>query len=237
MMNIACAYRSFAAAILFVFATVIFVAATPIDSTLSTTYTMAQNGTNVDWVVCGSLPGSIGCYGAGSMGPFAKIGALIEGNTTIKQNTVTRLIYVVDVNVPGNTVVLNVFKKIDVINGGDDTVSVTPFKSVTLPLTGGIKAHCFMAANKKFLFIGTDQSTLAVEVSKKDLSMTGAGGFDLPVTEITGDKYGFVTITQGTGSGSSGFTTYDPNGRPSEDGGGAPFMLNPINAVLATSLP
>jgi hypothetical protein len=94
-----------------------------------------------------------------------------------------------------------------------------------------------MAANKKFLFVGTDQGTLAVQVAKKDLSMISAGGFNLPVTQITADKYGFVTITQGTNGGQASFTTYDPNGQPTEEGGGAPFLLNPLNAALPSTFP
>jgi len=223
--------------ILFTFCTAIPALAGPIDGTLFTTYTMAQNATNVNWVVCGSLPGTSGCYGSGSLGPFAKIGALLEGNTTTRGNTVTRFIYVVDVNAPGNGVVLNVYKKTDTIDVSDDTINVSLFKTVNLPLTGGSQALCSMAANRKFLYIGTDQGTLAVEVTKKGFSMTSAGGFNLPVTEITADKYGFVTITQGVNGGPSSFTTYGPDGLPKEDGGGAPFMLNPINAVLPSTLP
>jgi len=225
------------AAVLLVLGAAVPGLAGPLDGTLFTNYTLAQDATNVDLVVCGSLPGSVGCYGSGNLGPFAKIGALLEGNTTTHQNVVTRLIYVVDVNAPGNTVVLNVYKKTDTIVGGSDTVNISFFKSVTLPLTGGSKALCSMAANKKFLYIGTDQGPLAVAVAKKDLSMTPAGEFSLPVTQITADKYGFVTITQGTNGGSAGFTTYDPSGHPTEDGGGAPFLVNPINAALPSTFP
>ena len=145
--------------------------------------------------------------------------------------------YVVDVNAPGNGVVLNIYKKTDTIDVSDDTIKVSLFKTVNLPLTGGSQALCSMAANKKFLFIGTDQGTLAVEVAKKDFSMTFAGSTNLPITEITADKYGFVTITQGTNGGPAGFITYGPDGLPKEDGGGAPFMLNPINAILPSMLP
>src|SRR5947208_10080798 len=49
--------------------------------------------TTVNWNVCGSLPGSSGCYGSGSLGPFGRVGALMEGEpkTNRKDRKSTRL--------------------------------------------------------------------------------------------------------------------------------------------------
>ena len=68
--------------------------ASAIDSTLFTTYNLGGNNTNISWSVCGSLPGTSGCYGGGSLGPFGRIGAMIEGNPrqNLKAGTVTRYI-------------------------------------------------------------------------------------------------------------------------------------------------
>jgi hypothetical protein len=47
-------------------------AAPPPDATLYTTYNIDTAHTSVGLVVCGSLPGSSGCYGGASLGPFGK---------------------------------------------------------------------------------------------------------------------------------------------------------------------
>ncbi|MFY9561633.1 MAG: hypothetical protein WAQ52_15475 [Terriglobales bacterium] len=232
-------WASVALTILLVSGATVLAHAAAIDATLFTTYGMDSNRTGVSWVVCGSTQQSSGCYAAGALGPFGKIGALMEGNPSTHTNTVTRAIYVVDVASNGADVVLYVYKKTDTITAQTDTVSVTLDKTVNLPLIGGTDALCSMAANKGFLFIGTDRTPQGVEVTKKKLGVTTFGGFSPPlnVTAITADKYGYVTATFG-GSGSPGaFIVFGPNGGFQEDGGGTPFTLNPINAVLPSTLP
>jgi hypothetical protein len=99
-----------------------------LDSTLFTTYTMNTTRTNLDWTVCGSLPTTEGCYGAGFLGPFKKVGAMIEGLPVqnLAKATVTRYIYVLDVDATSgsNGVVLYVYKKVDTITSSDDTITV-----------------------------------------------------------------------------------------------------------------
>lgn len=213
--------------------------AKPIDSTLFTNYTAGT--TYVSLVVCGSLPGTEGCYGSGSLGPFGRVGALIEGNPAqnTKKGTVTRYIYVVDVAAGSgaNEVVLYVYKKVDTINGGDDTVSVSLFKTITLPLTGGSATTAYMAANPTFLYIGTNQDELAVQVTKKNLALTQIGEFSgINIGAITADAYGYITLTWGTSGGSSGFLSLAPNGSGEEDGGGAPVLLNTTQATLVPAV-
>lgn len=216
-------------------------ASAPPDATLFTTYTSSSG--SVGWIVCGSTALSSGCYASGSLGPFGRVGALMEGNpfVNLTTNTVTRAIYVVDSasGIPGNQVVLHVYKKTDVVGSTFDTVTVTPLKNVLLPLAGGSTALVSMAANHGFLFIGTDQSPQAVRVQKNNLTVTQVGGFSPPinVTAITADNYGYVTVTQGHGSGASGFAVYNANGAPQESGGGANFMLNTLTAVTNATLP
>jgi hypothetical protein len=65
----------------------------PPDSTLFTTYTIDAAHTGVNWLVCGSTPQTSGCYASGSLGPFGKVGALLEGNQWSIANTVTRSIF------------------------------------------------------------------------------------------------------------------------------------------------
>jgi hypothetical protein len=64
------------------------------DLTLYTEYTLDAAHTNVNWVVCGSTQQTSGCYAMGTLGPFGKVGALLEGNQSanLTTNTVTRLI-------------------------------------------------------------------------------------------------------------------------------------------------
>ena len=212
--------------------------ASAIDSTLFTTYTLGGN-TNINWTECGSLPGTSGCYGAGTLGPFGRIGAMIEGNPTqnLKAGTVTRYIYVLDVGYGSgaNGVALYVYKKVDVISGGDDSVSTSLFKTVTLPLTGGTPTIASMGANAKFLYIGTNQDQLAVQVQKSNFAITQFSEVSGPynVTSITADKYGFATVTWGHGAG---FEVIDKNGRAQVGGGGDSFMLNTSVATIPSAV-
>jgi hypothetical protein len=207
--------------------------AVPIDSTLFTTYESYGNN-NITWVTCGSTKNTGGCYGAGTLGPFGRVCAVMEGQPVTVGNTVTRSLYVLDGGSNTNIVSLNVFKKTDTITSNSDTVSITPSKKLTLPLTGGGNALCSMAANDGFIFVGTDASPNAVKVNKLTYSLTKLGGFSppLPVTAITANDYGYVTVTQQAATGGSGFSIYGPNGMLQEDGGGAPFIPNTTNAYL-----
>ena len=203
--------------------------AVPPDSTLYTTYT--GSGTNVNWTVCGSTSQSEGCYASGSIGPFVGVGAMLEGNASVNGSVVTRAIYVVDSG--SSNVTLYIYKKVDTISASFDTVTVTLAHTVALPLTGGSAATCFMAANSRFLFIGTDQTSFAVEVNKHTLGVTNIGGFSPPinVTSITSDAYGYVTVTQ-----AGAFTVLGPDGFGREDGGGTDFMLGSTQAVSGSTL-
>lgn len=216
--------------------------AAPPDSTLFTTYNVSV--TSVSLTVCGSLPGSEGCYGSAALGPFKRVGGVIEGAQAVNlaTNTVTRDIYVLDVatGTSSNGVTLFVYKKTDAISSSFDTVTVALIKTVNLPIMGGASAIASMAANAKFLFIGTNQSPNAIVMKKSNFSFTGAGGFSPPinVAGITTDKYGYVTVTWGSfKGGESGFYVFSPDGGVVEDGGGSPVMLSTDQAVLPSTLP
>jgi hypothetical protein len=213
------------------------------DATLYTSYFFNSNQyQNVTWIVCGSTQQTSGCYGSGSLGPFGRVGNMLEGNPTVNRtrNSVTRDIYVVDVagGNGGNGVVLYVYKKTDVVTASSDTITVTLTSTVTLPLNGGTNVHCSMAANKGFVFIGTDQTTQGVEVDKSNLSLTTFGGFSPPinVTSITANAYGYVTATFGAMGSEDAFITFAPNGGGEGDGGGSWFMLDTVNGVASTTI-
>jgi hypothetical protein len=212
------------------------------DATLFTTYSLFSGTQNLDWIVCGATTGSSGCYASGGLGPFGKIGAMIEGNPSTSGNIVTRMIYVVDVaaGTSASNVILYVYKKTDTVTSSNDTVTVTLTRSVKLPLTGGNSANCFLAATPTILFIGTDQGDQAVEVKKASLSVTPVSVYIVgpPVTNITIDKYGYVTVTQGNFSSfPNGFSVFNSVGQAQEDGGGADFMLETTMGLSTSSLP
>ena len=216
-------------------------AAAPIDATLYTRYNVNTAGTIISWNVCGSLSGSSGCYGSGSLGPFGKAQAVLEGEPKTDRiaNTVTRAIYVLDIaSGPNqNEVVLYVYTKVDTITTDSDTVTVTLSQTISLPLVGGLSAsvHPSMAANKQFLFIGTDQSQQAVEIDKQTFSVTQVGGgFSPPinVTAILGDQYGYVTLSFGSfRSAHTGFNVIGPDGSAKEDGDESQCMLNIVDGL------
>jgi hypothetical protein len=214
----------------------------PPDANLYTSYYTNANYQNISYLVCGSTTGSEGCYGSGSIGPFGRVGAMIEGNPSITGGTVVRFVYVVDVASGTNStgVSLLVYKKIDKVTSTYDTTTFTLLHTIALPLNGGTKAQAFMAANNSFLFIGTDQSPQAVEVQKSKLTVLSIGGFSPPVnvSAITANKYGFVAVTFGGSSTNVGGTYwYAPNGGGVQDGGGAYFLLDTINGVSTSGLP
>ena len=219
------------------------VAAAPPDSTLFTTYSFLAGEQTLDWLVCGSTTSTMGCYASGSLGPFGKIGAMIEGNPSTSGNTVTRMIYVVDIaaGTSGTGVTLYAYKKTDVVTSTTDTVTVTLSNTVSLPtLTGGSAAVCSMAATPTLLFIGTNFGQQAVEVKKINLTVTPVGTYIIgpTVTGITVDKYGYVTVTQGSFTiGLNGFSVFNSTGTAQEDGGGGDFMLNTSAGLSAANLP
>jgi hypothetical protein len=214
----------------------------PIDATLYTKYNLNKAHTSVNWNVCGSLPGSSGCYGSGSLGPYGKAGALLEGEPTtdVNQNTVTRAIYVLDsASGPNqNEVVLYVYTKVDTITTDSDTVTVTLSQTISLPLVGGLTTLVppSMAANNQFLFIGTDGSPYAVEIDKQTFSVTQVGGgFNPPINVfgILGDQYGYVSLLFGSPRSShTGFDVFGPDGSIEETANGSQFLANIVDGVL-----
>ncbi|MEW9624588.1 hypothetical protein [Rhodanobacter geophilus] len=202
----------------------------PLDNNLYTTYTMSNSYTYLNWMVCGSTEETEGCYDFGSLGPFGRIGAIIEDNeiTNYTTGTVTQNFYVVDQAANGGTgVTLYVYQRTDTITNSFDTTTMTLSHTIPLSLTGGTDATTYMAGNNSILLIGTNKSAYALEVQKSDFASRMVGGFSPPsnVSSITTSRYGYITVT----FGDNGFYTLDPSGRSSGDGGGGDFMLNTTN--------
>jgi hypothetical protein len=207
------------------------------DANLFTSYFFFSNFQAVTWIVCGSTQQSSGCYGSGELGPFGKVGAMIEGDPIVSGDTVTRGLFVVDCNAANNGVELYGYKKVDVVGASYDTTTVTLIKQIALPLTGGSTAACSIVANKQLLFIASDQAEGVVEVKKSNFSVTPLSGFQPPIT-LTVDEYGFVTVTSGSfGSDNGSFEQFNPEGQGVQDGGGTWFMLGTQTAVSTANVP
>ena len=204
--------------------------AATIDSGLYTTYTTDSAKTTLSWVECGSLSGSEGCYGSGSLGPFGHMGSMVESAKVYdnREGTVTRFLYVVDSAYGSGQsgVALNVYQRVDTIAGSFVTTTFTLKKTLSLSLTGGNQAVIYMAANKGYLVIGSSNSTEALQVNKRNLAVTPLGIISGAPFSITADNYGYITVTS-----LSGFFVIGPSGSLQEDGGGSPFM---INALIGT---
>jgi hypothetical protein len=167
---------------------------------------------------------------------------MVEGNPVVSGNTVTRMIYLIDIasGALGTGVTLNAYTKSDVVTSTDDTVTVTLSKTVNLPLTGGTTATCWIAATSTLLFVGTNQSQQAVTVKKSTLFASKVQAYfqGLNISAMTVDKYGYVTVTQGSfGSGANGFTLFTSRGVAISAGGGASFMLNTTMGFSTANLP
>lgn len=207
------------------------------SANLATEYTISQSGANVTWSVCGSTQQTSGCYGFGFLGPFGKAGALLEGNPSINvtTNTATRSIYIVDVaSGPNrNAVKLYVYRKSDTVTSSSDSVSVVLGRTVNLPITGGVSASSYMAANNNFLFIGTDQSPFVLKVQKGTFAITEVSApSPANVSAITTDKYGHVEVMFGGGLANANHVTFNADGTRLEGGSGGAFLLNTTQAVL-----
>jgi hypothetical protein len=204
--------------------------AATIDSGLYTTYQTYNNGASVDWVVCGSVADSSGCYDSGELGPFGKIGSMVEGSKhyNLSEGTVTRYLYLVDQEYGSaeNGVALYAYKRVDTITSTFVTTKFTLEKTLSLSLTGGSTAVVYMGANGGYLVIGTSLSFVPVEVAKKNYAVTSLGIIDQPPASITADNYGYIVVTS-----AEGFFVIGPDGSLQEDGGGSPFTVNTILGV------
>lgn len=215
-------------------------AATAPDAGLFTAYVPSTGFTNMAFFVCGSVPGSEGCYGSGSLGPFGRVGAMIEGGARVSGSAVTHNVYVVDVAAGASKTDVLLYRYLftNTVQPPYATITYKLSKKIPLPLTGGIKAHASLAANAGFLFVGTDQSTSVVRVTKNGYALTSFGGFsnNPTVSAITSDPHGFVMVAFG-GNTDGGNIEFGPDGNIFGDGGGIWFTLPSTQGILTTDLP
>jgi hypothetical protein len=198
-----------------------------IDSGLFTTYTTDTAKTTLSWVVCGSIGKGNGCYSAGQLGPFGQLGSIVESAKVydVREGTVTRFLYVVDQAYGSgqNGVALYAYQRVDTIASEYDHTTFTLKKTISLSLVGGTQAVVLLAANQRYLVIGTSNSTAQVEVNKHTYVITPLTIISETPNSITADNYGYVTVTS-----ANSFAVVGPDGTLREDGGGSPFMINDL---------
>jgi hypothetical protein len=200
-----------------------------IDSGLFGAFSAATDGSSISMLVCGSLPGSEGCYGSGTMSPFEHACALLEGKPKYKPidsgEIVTRPIYVLDKRSSTSApAILYVYTRTDTITQDTyDSISLNLDTQVALSFNGGgNKAKCSMAANDVAVYAGTDTGG-ASTVDKKTLAVNTLAGPGL--VSITADERGFVAVN--TTCCNAIFT---PANGEIQSGGGNWDMINDHNA-------
>jgi len=208
-----------------------------IGSGFFTGYSFYPDSQHVEFVTCGASLVSEGCYGSGNLGPFGRVGCMIEGDASTVGNVVTRAIYIVDVNsgASGNGVTLFRYLKTDTIDAtGDDTVSTHLTNTVPLSLIGNVNATCHVAGTSSFLYIGTDQTSSVVRVKKGALSAVEVigGSTGYKIKYITANLAGYVSVGFNVlGSTNDTLAVFAPNGQSFEGGGGDAFILTPYSGV------
>ena len=188
------------------------------DSTLFTTYYVTPTpaigrvaGVRIDGAVRGLLR-------VGALGPFGRIGSMLESHPVAKGDTVTRRIYALDIaswERCDRCCALRLQE--EGRSHGKTTVTVSLEQTIELPLAGGTGATAFMAANTAFLYVGTNQSYAALRIDPTSWTYTGVGGFEppIPVAAINTDSYGYVTVTFGSSTSAfNGFYVFGPDRRP-----------------------
>ncbi len=182
------------------------------DDGLYTTF-QVQNDL-VRYSVCGTLPGSHGCYDGGDLTPFEQACAVLQGSPKTKRNVVTRGLYVLDKRTSKTApVLLYVYTRTDTLTDTFDTVKVTLIDTINLGITGGSSSHCSMAADKDYIFAGTDADGDAIRISKKDFTLFAFTGVSEggSVENITTDGRGYFSLKFGGGTDIvyGGFTISD----------------------------
>lgn len=207
-------------------------------SNLMTAFWFANNYTDVELLVCGSVPHTSGCFGSGSLGPFGKVGALIVGTAVADPvaHTITQDIYAVEQAYNGAPItklyVYRLVETIDATNGRAD-VTVARVKTVPLPLKGGLGAKTFLASNGHALYIATDQDPHAITVEKHGFAIaqvyTLAPGSN--VSSLTANEDGCVGVTSGQSGGSDGNILLCSNGNGGLESVGTNFVVGSTNGV------
>jgi hypothetical protein len=181
-----------------------------LDEYIVTSYTALV--TSINW----QTAGPINFPSSGTLGPFDRACAILEGKPHTQGDVMTRSVYVLDAgNGDPSTVVLHIYTRTDTItsSGGvaSDVETIVPRRTVVLSLTSQAGAVCYMAANDTSVFASTGANNQASIINKKTFAETIIQSYvtttDSPVTQITAADQGIVFVTFGTGP-TAGFAEF-----------------------------
>ena len=185
--------------------------AAPLDENIATSYTILD--TSINWQTSGALQPS----SAGTLGPFKRVCATVEGQPVTRGNTLKRAVYVLDAgDGSANSFVLHIYARTDTITSSNgqisDTETVVPHHKVVLSESSASAATCFMAANSTSVFAANsanDQASVVDKISFAEIVIQSyVAGIAAPVTNISAAASGLIFVTFGTGS-SAGFAEFD----------------------------
>jgi hypothetical protein len=171
-----------------------------------------SGGGSLELVICNKG----GCY-PGFFDTFEQPCAVIETVPKVKGTTMDRDIFIMDKrNSESDPVTLSIYHRTDTsTGGGGDDFNVTFTKKIVLDITAGPAANCDMVMAPKYLYFGTNLSAVA---ERADLKKFKTERLDGPITQLTADSRGYVTLLT-----ASGFDLFDPDGTPVLQGGGSPY--------------
>jgi len=179
----------------------------------------------INFIVCGSVGSSMGCYGSGRLGPFEQPCAVLEGKAKQKKSVVKRAIYVLDKRSSNAaSMTLTVFTRIDTFGDNSDSIQVRQTKLVPLGVTGGPDAKCSMAGNDAFVYAGTDAQNSVVVIDKKAFTISTIQKSG-DVQSITADDQGDVALNFGDFS-----ELFDPQGNQITGAEGPADVVGTLNA-------
>jgi hypothetical protein len=183
----------------------------PLDENITVSFTAL--GTSINWQTAGALqPQS-----SGSLGPFKKACAILQGTPSTTGSVMKRSVYVLDAgNGASNSVVLHIYTRTDTItsNNGQisDVATIVPHHKVVLSLASAAASTCYMAANDTSVFASSSANDMASIVDKttfvETIIQSSVTATTNPVAQISATMEGIVFVTFGTGP-TSGFAEFD----------------------------
>jgi hypothetical protein len=174
--------------------------------------------TSLPWATCGSISGKEGCYQSGSLGPFGHVCALLSDPPIATATGDMQRVYVVDSDgnlFSSNEVVLTIYNKVDTVFSSNVVTTFNAAGSFLIGAGGGTSTHCLAAANTKFLAIASSASGIPLLFNKTTFAIKTAGnGFPpLPVSAITANAQGYITINFAASGYTGGYYVVSPAGK------------------------
>jgi len=203
---------------------------------LHTYYTPIANGTQLLWSTCGKTSKLDGCFGAGTIAPLSGACAILEGAPVVSGRVSQQAVYVMQANQSNSAhALLNVYLKTDTAAPRNPLTRIVLQKTIDLGLPVPKNPSCYMGANGRFIYAGTNASTFAVQVNKKTLAVLKVADNSSPpeaVHSITTDEKGNVSISFGTpGTAASSFFLFHGNDPGGEYGGLVAILPNASQGV------